>query len=146
MSEYYRLLNEGEKILKGDEFLGDSGWKQSPHVGCEFTERVFKIHRRKITLPEWRPISDERLRTYYNVLAINESRELAIVFPVDGRLRSFLWTHWMPLPDPPKPEKSAEEIAFEKHFTELASRFDNGGMESAHRRTWLACLEFAKGK
>ena len=51
-------------------------------------------------------------------------------------------THWKPLKlsPPPKPQKQAEEIAFEKYIR-LAERQDE---QIAFRSCWLAALEFAR--
>ena len=150
----YRLLREGEIICAEDAWRDSHGnWiADGSGLGQKYNASLWQPFRRKVE-DRWIPLS-ERLpdkfpcqiygpKVFRDTIALREDAVNGRVFTsTDSWLYYKYFTHWKPLrlSDPPEPEVSEEEKAFDNFFG------DKNGAYSAHWRTWLAALAWERGR
>jgi hypothetical protein len=119
--EYWRLLEVGESIQRGDEWLNISPpgprWELTRISG---TIDVEDVYRRRITVPDWpTPIAfaDEKPKEGQKILYWVPPATAWMVGIYNSKWNWGNVTHWLPAPpDLPEP-KPAWEVAWEDYGT-----------------------------
>lgn len=137
-----RKLEMGERIAKDD--LCKVGV-----IGRIITEEIAGIYFRPIPEPTWRKISDGPVIGDTHLVTDGKRVEVGYI-TASGNFRGFVTgeqfdraiTHYLPIekPQPPAPEKSAEELAYDEWFNRTHY------LGNAVREAWHAAWTAAKGQ
>jgi hypothetical protein len=154
--EGYRLLTEGETLQKGDEYYHLGRWHNTCGAGHRIGEDGYEIdegYRRKIEPADGWICIEKQLPDRFpcwvwgRIGGIEPSKGTE---KLGGRWYSedrdaYPITHWKPMqiPEPPKPEVSDEEIAFEAWVSEKPW-YAESRTQKLTKQAWLAALQYAK--
>jgi hypothetical protein len=144
----FRQLEIGEIIQAGDLYIDDNQF-------MPFVTSIGQAHTvsdpafRPIPEPTWRKISDGPVIGDTHLVTDGKRVEVGYI-TASGNFRGFVTgeqfdraiTHYLPIekPQPPAPEKSAEEIAFDEWFSR--THYLGNAVREAFHAAWTA----AKGQ